>query len=90
MAALYCEECGMWTNGPTQWEEHRIGKKHKKNTRRQGRRKTVEELYWVVEEMEIVIPKGTALIIEQTAMFKDAVEVFMLSLYRRCALRCRL
>ena len=83
MAARYCEYCEMWLNGPTQWEEHLDGKKHNKNTRREGRRRTVEE-------MEIVIPKGTALIIEQTALFKDAVEVFMLSLYRRCLLRCRL
>ena len=81
MAAIYCYECEMWINGPTQLEDHRGGKKHKKNKRRQGSRKTVDE---------IVIPKGTALIIEQTAMFKDALEVFMLSLYRRCALRCRL
>ena len=90
MAAIYCYECEMWINGPTQLEDHRGGKKHKKNNKRQGSRKTVEELDWVVEEMEIVIPKGTALIIEQTAMFKDAMEVFMLSLYSRCLLRCRL
>ena len=29
--AVYCGYCEMWLNGPTQWEDHRIGKKHKKN-----------------------------------------------------------
>ena len=30
----YCAVCNMWLNGPTQWEDHIIGKKHVKNTRR--------------------------------------------------------
>jgi hypothetical protein len=29
--AVYCEDCEMWLNGPTQWEDHKIGEK---NTRR--------------------------------------------------------
>jgi len=29
-AAVYCEDCEKWLNGPTQWEDHKIGKKHKK------------------------------------------------------------
>ena len=32
--AVYCPECEMWLNGPTQWEDHQIGRKHKKNLRR--------------------------------------------------------
>ena len=32
--AVYCEHCEMWLNGPTQWEDHKIGKKHKKNIAR--------------------------------------------------------
>lgn len=32
--AVYCEDCEMWLNGPTQWEDHKIGKKHKKNLAR--------------------------------------------------------
>ena len=32
--AVYCEWCEMWLNGPTQWEDHKIGKKHKKNIAR--------------------------------------------------------
>ena len=27
--AVYCEDCEMWLNGPTQREDHKIGKKHK-------------------------------------------------------------
>jgi len=27
---VYCEDCWLWCNGPTQWEEHYYGKKHKK------------------------------------------------------------
>ena len=29
--AVYCEFCEMYLNGPTQWEDHKIGKNHKKN-----------------------------------------------------------
>ena len=29
--AVYCADCQMWLNGPTQWYNHRIGKKHRKN-----------------------------------------------------------
>ena len=29
VAEVYCEVCEMWLNGPTQWEDHQIGKKHK-------------------------------------------------------------
>ena len=27
----YCSDCNMWLNGLTQWEDHRIGAKHRKN-----------------------------------------------------------
>ena len=33
----FCPTCQMWLNGPTQWEDHRIGKTHLKNTRRDRR-----------------------------------------------------
>ena len=29
---IYCEACGMWLNGKVQWEDHLIGRKHRKNT----------------------------------------------------------
>ena len=28
--AIYCGCCGMWLNGPAQYEDHKIGKMHKK------------------------------------------------------------
>ena len=37
--AVYCEDCEMWLNGPTQWEDHKIGKKHKKNVAKGGANK---------------------------------------------------
>ena len=38
--AKYCEDCEMWLNGPTQWEDHKIGKKHKKNVKKGGANNT--------------------------------------------------
>ena len=38
--AKYCEDCEMWLNGPTQWEDHKIGKKHKKNVKKGGANET--------------------------------------------------
>jgi len=40
-AAKYCEDCEMWLNGPTQWEDHKIGKKHKKNVKKGGANKGI-------------------------------------------------
>jgi hypothetical protein len=31
---VWCKDCEMWLNGPTQYKEHEIGDKHKKNRRR--------------------------------------------------------
>ena len=33
-SAKYCEDCEMWLNGPTQWEDRKIGKKHRKNVKK--------------------------------------------------------
>ena len=35
--AVYCKECQTWLNGPRQWEDHKIGKKHKKNVQKAKR-----------------------------------------------------
>ena len=32
--AVYCDDCEMWLNGSTQFEDHKISKKHKKSLRR--------------------------------------------------------
>ena len=78
---------------PTQWDFHSVGKNHKKTDPTQkmtqledpkNQKKTRQK------RKGIVIPKNTALIIEQTAIHKDALEGFMLSLYSRTLLRSRL
>ena len=35
--AVYCKECQTWLNGPRQWEDHKIGKKHRKNVQKAKR-----------------------------------------------------
>ena len=32
--AKYCKDCAMWLNGPQQYEDHVIGKKHKNNLKK--------------------------------------------------------
>ena len=34
---VYCKECQTWLNGPRQWEDHKIGKKHRKNVQKAKR-----------------------------------------------------
>ena len=34
--AVYCPDCSTWLNGPGQWEDHKIGKKHRKNTQKKS------------------------------------------------------
>ena len=35
--AVWCRECETWLNGPRQWEDHKIGKKHRKNVQKAKR-----------------------------------------------------
>ena len=32
-AAIYCDICELWLNGRPQYEDHKLGKKHRKNNR---------------------------------------------------------
>ena len=36
--AVFCADCQMYLNGQAQWEDHKIGKKHRLNTRAARRR----------------------------------------------------
>jgi hypothetical protein len=83
-AAVYCYYCEMWLNGPTQEEDHLIGKKHKKSLKRKmhGSQASASK--------GIEIPAGTALLLEQEALWNDAVQHYMLSLYTRHLLRSNL
>ena len=56
--AVYCQDCEMWLNGPVQWEDHKWGKKHKKNLR--GKHK------W-----KIKVPTWTEILLEQRALMAD-------------------
>jgi hypothetical protein len=85
-AAVYCEDCEMWLNGPTQWEDHKIGKKHKKNIQGAGPASATPK----PKDKGIEIPKLTAALIEQSALWDDAVSTYCLSVYRRAALRSRI
>ena len=91
---IYCEQCEMWLNGSPQWEDHKIGNKHQKNTpgHKKNTHKPGQERKGNTgeERTGIVIPEGTALIIKQVAIWNDAIEVYILSLLRRSLLRSRL
>ena len=81
---VYCESCQMWLNGPEQWQDHLISKKHKKH------KKKLFQPEPEPDSKKIVIPTGTVIIIEQTAIYNDAVRMYMLSLHERAQLRSRL
>ena len=77
----WCSEMSL--NGQDQWEDHKIGKKHKRNYLAGGKKE--KKIGKGVET-----PFGTALLIEQSALQDDARRTYMESLYRRCALRSSL
>ena len=77
--AIHCNVCNMWLNGPSQWEDHKIGKKHKKNLKPKPEKRSAK----------VIVPTGTAIIIEQTAIYYDAVQRYTLTLYKRRLLRSR-
>ena len=79
-----CEICGMWVRD-VQWQDHSIGRKHKKNLKRAHGEPDPEP-----KSEGFVIPKATVLIIEQTAIYNDAVGRYVLSIYDRGLLRSRL
>ena len=69
-AAVYCEDCEMWLNGPTQWEDHKIGKKHKKHAEGGSPSAGIS----TPQTGRIKIPPNTALVLEQQAVWSDAVQ----------------
>ena len=67
--AVWCLECEMWLNGPTQWEDHKIGKKHKKCLRKISQGAGVwTQKKTVVKDKGVVAPGGTCLLIAQGAI----------------------
>ena len=66
-------------NGLRQLADHLRGKKHR-TTRKRRKRK----------QANLVIPKGTALLIEQGALWADAVIQYTSGLVMRAAIRAKL
>ena len=52
--AVYCKECKTYLNGPRQWEDHKIGKKHRKNVQKakRGNASGSSEVVQAVEQKE--------------------------------------
>ena len=72
----YCEVCDMRMH-EYQYYGHLRGYRHKKHSK------------WR-QDKGIEIPSGTALLIEQDALYNDAVSQYVYSLYKRAAVRSRL
>ena len=79
---FFCEVCRQ-TMQLDQLPEHLIGKGH--NIRKFKRGADKRGAY-----KGIVVPSGTQIIIEQNALWNDAVATYVLSLYKRGAVRSRL
>ena len=79
--AKKCSYCNMWLSCPQAFADHEIGKKHKNNIKRREKQSSTGK---------IVIPAGTAMILEQQALEADAVMRYTFSLYRRAAIRANL
>ena len=72
----YCEVCNRIMH-EYQYYGHLRGYRHKKHSK------------WR-QDKGIEIPSGTALLIEQDALYNDAVSQYVYSLYKRAAVRSRL
>ena len=78
---FFCEVCRQ-TMQLDQQQEHLDGKKHKRAAQRTKFERGADK--------GIVVPSGMQIIIEQNALYNDAVATYVLSLYKRGALRSRL
>ena len=72
----YCEVCDL-TMHEDDYYGHLRGNRHKKHSK------------WR-QDKGIEIPSGTALLIEQDALYNDAISHYVYSVYKRTAIRCRL
>ena len=59
----------MWLNGLTQWEDHKVGKKHKNNLRRN--RAPVHESEEEITTRKLQVPMGTIILHTQEAYLAD-------------------
>ena len=75
-----CKVCNCWLQGHLMWEDHKIGKKHKRLLKGKPAKPAPK----------VIVPTGTVIIIEQTAIYNDAIQRYTLTLYKRGLLRSRL
>ena len=85
---FHCDTCYRWLNGLAAFEDHKIGEKHKKNSIARKRKGFEEKKR--AKDKGIVIPKGTALLIEQSALVDDAVASYIRNLSLRALLRSKM
>ena len=83
---FHCDTCDRWLNGLAAFEDHKIGEKHKKNSIASTGFKEKKR----AKDKGIVIPKGTALLIEQSALVDDAVASYIRNLSLRALLRSKM
>ena len=90
---VFCASCNQTVQNEQKYVDHVRGKSHIKNVRYglgwKERRNEIRNQRGL-KGKGIVIPRGTAFLIEQEALHKDAVTSYVLSLYERAALRSRL
>ena len=75
-----CKVCNCWLQGHLMWEDHKTGKKHQNQKKGKPAK----------QAPKVIVPTGTVIIIEQTAIYNDAVQRYTLTLYKRALLRSRL
>ena len=76
---VQCKVCNQGVNGRLMWEEHEIGKRHKRLLKGKPAKPAPK----------VIVPTGTVIIIEQTAIYYDAVQRYTLTLYKRRLLRSK-
>ena len=67
---VYCPACDVWLNGKGQYNDHRLRKKHRNNLNKRVGHEQRDR-----RDKGLVIPRGTAVIIEQGAILSDATEL---------------
>ena len=101
-----CRPCGCWVVDEADLGDHLGGRKHRRSRKKweeekaeidaaasgsyQAIRKTAEASAKANEFKGFIIPRGTALLIEQCAILKDATDQYMLNLYMKAGFRSRL
>ena len=82
---MYCPACEMWLNGMDEYNDHVLRKKHRNNLNKRVGHEQRDR-----RDKGLVIPRGTAIIIEQDAILRDATMQYLHRLYSNALLRARM